>query len=71
MSLLITSGGGEIIQNDKQKANATVLILDQNEDKKTIDQLKKGKTKQKVVSMQLVFEGILKQKLDWKKHSLI
>ena len=71
MALLITSAGGQTINSDKLKAAANIMVLDEKEDKKLLEQLKKGKKGQHVVSMQFVFEAILRQQQDLKKHSLI
>lgn len=61
MALLITSAGGQTINSDKLKAAANIMVLDEKEDKKLLEQLKKGKKGQHVVSMQFVFEAILRQ----------
>lgn len=45
--------------------------MDPDRDKKAIDDLKKKRNPPQVVSIHFVLEGILKQVLDFGKHSLI
>ena len=57
-----------MVNNDK---DADIAILDLAKDKKKITTMKKGKKQPKIVSIQLILEGILLQKLDFEKHTLI
>ena len=50
---------------------ANLCIVDADKDKKDITQMKKGKNPPIIANMHLIFEGILSQKLDIKKHSIV
>ncbi|CDW74642.1 UNKNOWN [Stylonychia lemnae] len=69
MQLLVESAGGKVLQNEKEKNQATICIMDQNEDKNAINQLKKNK-KIQIQSIHFILDGIIQQNLDFKKNSL-
>lgn len=70
MAALIESAGGEEV-SEKNKNQAMLYILDEGKDKKMISSFKGQKNGPNVCGVEVVFDGILQQKFDFKKYSLI
>lgn len=67
---MIRSAGGEEVQ-EKNKLKASFIILDEKEDKKEIAKLKGQKGVPPVCSVEVLFDGIIHQKFDFKKFSIL
>jgi len=70
MTALVTSAGGEEV-NEKNKGQADMLLLEESKDKKVVSSFKNKAQVPFICSVDVVTNGILQQKLEPERYSLI